>query len=360
MQSQLERSQIMAHTRIIKSFAELGQLLELEPESVTSANELPQPPENVPTGGPTNGIADLETLLAGLEEASATLATAAQSDQEARTCALRELEQYDLLIAQDLDATRAAERAQTVCDEAETLVEAAFSDGARAEAERVLRQVSQIVMAARQLVECSQDEIEQLKKRPNLARLLAERDWKEEAERAKAAEAERAQRLSEALAQARAALAAGQLEQAEALLEPLDKDFPDNAELVSVRESMTRYRFNVNVSAAEDALWAARREYRRQPASAVARLEALDVSGLPEPLVRQVFGEWARACARLCRARGFTDPLRYAPDPGRGAVLRHDKSQDAYVVVSALGMGPVWQDGSVVSAHYVRRARPLR
>ena len=59
------------------------------------------------------------------------------------------------------------------------------------------------------------------------------------------------------------------------------------------------------MDAAEEALWAARREYRRDPEAAVARLETLDVDGLPEDVARQVFGEWARTCARLCRERGI-------------------------------------------------------
>lgn len=92
----------------------------------------------------------------------------------------------------------------------------------------------------------------------------------------------------------------------------------------------------------------------------MGRLAALDVDGLPDPLSRQVFGEWARACARLCRERGLVEPLRYAPDPGRGAVIARESPDGSYVVVSALGMGPGWQVGSVVAERQVRRARPLR
>jgi hypothetical protein len=64
----------------------------------------------------------------------------------------------------------------------------------------------------------------------------------------------------------------------------------------------------------------------------VARLEAIDVDGLPEDVARQVFGEWARTCARLCRERGIAEPLRYAPDPGRGAVIARTLGQRAVPV----------------------------
>jgi hypothetical protein len=100
--------------------------------------------------------------------------------------------------------------------------------------------------------------------------------------------------------------------------------------------------------------------WRRDPAAAVARLEALDIDGLPEELGRQVFGAWAQACARLCRERGLAEPLRYAPDPGRGAVLARERAGAPYTVVSALGMGAGWQAGSGVGEGQVRRARPLR
>ena len=92
----------------------------------------------------------------------------------------------------------------------------------------------------------------------------------------------------------------------------------------------------------------ARREDRREPAAAVGRFEELDVDGLPQPLAAQVFGEWARACARLCRERGIADPRRLVPRAGRGAILA--PRGEGYVVVSALGMGSNWRPGSAIDA----------
>ena len=130
----------------------------------------------------------------------------------------------------------------------------------------------------------------------------------------------------------------------------------DNAELASLTTMIAQREMAVKTIAADEALWAVRRDLRRTPAEAVARLEAVDVEGLPSSLAAQVFGEWARAASRLCpRERGIEDPLRYAPDrvvapsspvmPGRGE----------YVVVTALGMGPAWKVGTVVGERQVRR-----
>ena len=67
-----------------------------------------------------------------------------------------------------------------------------------------------------------------------------------------------------------------------------------------------------------------------------------------------------RACSRLCKDRGITEALRYAPEPGSGAVIARGNPDAGYVVVSALGMGPDWPTGSPVGERHVRRARPLR
>jgi hypothetical protein len=135
---------------------------------------------------------------------------------------------------------------------------------------------------------------------------------------------------------------------------------PDDPELASVLEMVAHRERAVKAAAAEDALWAVRRELRRHPAEAVARLERVEMEGLPPELAGQIFGEWARACGRLCRERGIAEPLRYAPDPGCGAVVAREGDGGDYTVISALGMGERWQPGAPVSERQVRRARPLR
>ncbi|MGE3795880.1 MAG: hypothetical protein AB7I38_18410 [Dehalococcoidia bacterium] len=348
----------MSEKIVLKSFAELAEALDLSALADGPAAVAVEPPAVAPS--PDGPAPDLATLLAELEQASATIASVARRDQETRALALRDLERYDAVVAGQRQAEQALDRAQQVHREAEALVGCAFAEEARAAASRVVDVAMQAEVAASRLVEQRRQEAEQLSVQLDLKRLLAERRRDQEAEQAKAAEAERARRLSGVLAQARAALKAGRLEEARTLLGTATNENPDNAEFTSLMEMVRRRETAVKVSAAEDALWLARRTERRDPAAAVARLEALDVECLPDELTRQLFGEWARACARLCRERSLAEPLRYAPDPGRGAVLARERPGEPYVVVSALGLGPAWRQGSAVDERQVRRARPLR
>jgi hypothetical protein len=348
----------MSHSITLKSFAELAEALNIE-ELMPDEDEAPVE-QLQSSGNPAADNPDLKALLADLETASATLATIVRRDEEARAVAMRDLERYDSLVARRREAEQAQERASQVRREAERLSEGAFAEEARARAAEVVRTAIQAEIAAIDATKHWKREAEQLAAQLDLERLLAERRRLEEAEKAKAAEAEKARRLAGALARARAALEAGRDEEAQGLLGHLAKDFPGNPEISSLRTIIAQREMAVKVSAAEDALWEARRLYRREPADAVTRLERLDIDGLPEPLARQVFGEWARACARLCRECELVEPLRYAPDPGRGAVIAREQADGSYVVISALGMGAGWNAGSAVSERYVRRARPLR
>ncbi len=314
----------------------------------------------IPT--PTEPPADLGDLLAELEAAGATLATITRQDQETRAAALRDLERYDALVAKQREAEEARDRAAQIRQEVEAFAASAFTDEACATAAGVLEVARRSEAEAAALAEQRQREAEELVAQLDLGRLLAERQRQAEAEaeKAKAAEAEKAGRLSGALSQAREALENGRLEEAKTVLGVAANEFPGNAEIASLLLNIAQRERIVKVDEAEDALWDARRAWRRDPAAAVARLEALDPASLPEPLARQVFGAWAQACARLCRERGLAEPLRYAPDPGRGAVIAREEPGAPYTVVSALGMGGGWRPGSPVGEGQARRARPLR
>lgn len=361
----------MSETIVLKSFAELADALDLPdgPDEITSEPFARSPESDRSPDGDVEPLAspppaepapDLAALLAELEQASAMLATVARQDRETRTLALHELEQYDAAVAALREAEQTHARAEQVRRDAEAVNAQAFADEARAAAEKIAALAADAAAAAQRVAAQRRTEAERLVAQLDLERLLAERRRQEEEAHTKAAEAERAGRLSGALAEARAALQAGRDEEAKALLGHLAKEDPDNAEVASLTEIMRRRQLAVKVSAADDALWLARRQVRHDPASAVARLEGLDVDELPEELSRQVFGAWARACARLCRERGLDTPLRYAPDPGRGAVLAREHPDAPYVVVSALGLGPGWAVGSRVGERQLRRARPLR
>ncbi len=343
----------MSHATVIKSFAELAELLgpdDLAPERVVA--DLP------PSRAPEKP--DLAAVLADLEEAGTTLEAVTRQDQEARASALRDLERYDALASQRREAERAHERALRVRQDALALGEAAFAEEARAAARRVMELATRAESASQRLAEQLRGEVERLAAELDLERLLAERRRQEEARKAKAAAAERAGRLAGALAEAKRALAAGRIEEARESLGRVADENPDNPESASLLDTIAQRELAVKATAAEEALWAARREQRRDPEAVVHLLEALDLEGLPQELARQVFGEWARACARLCRERGLAEPLRYAPDPGRGAVLARESADQAYTVVSSLGLGATWRTGEPVGPRQLRRARPLR
>ena len=82
-------------------------------------------------------------------------------------------------------------------------------------------------------------------------------------------------------------------------------------------------------------------------------LEPLDLTGVPEPLARQVYGCWLQACRRL----GLDQAVHYAPAFGRGAVLV-PTTDDRLEVVSAIGL-PRWPAGRCLSRAALKGARPL-
>ncbi len=348
----------MSQSITLKSFGELADALGLDPipeDQPADADDRAAVP--AATG---NRVPDLVDLLIELEVATGSLAAIVRRDQEARALALQDLERYDSILAKQREAEQARNHAQQVRREAECLSERAFAEEARTEAARIGRIAVQAQVAAIDAVNHWQARADQLASRLDLDCLLEERRRQEGAEKAKAAETERARRLAGALARARTALEAGRCEEATELLGPVANENPGNPEITTLKTIIAQRKLAVKVDAAEEILWEARRVYRHDPAVAVARLEALDVEALPEHVTRQVFGEWARACSRLCRERDFVEPLRYAPDPGRGAVITSETPDGPYTVLSALGMGPDWRAGMAVSERQVRRARPLR
>ena len=348
----------MSRSQTLKSFAELAEALNLDEPSVAQAAA--EPEQFAVAAIEPAAPLDFANLLAELEAASATLATVMRQDQETRSLALRDLEQYDALVGRQHEAEAVGQRARQVRNEAETLSNDAFAEEARDQAKRVAIVAGQAEATALRSAEQWGQQAQHLARQLDLERLLAERQRQEEVDKAKAAEAETAQRLIGALAQVRETLDAGRLEEAKGLLGPLMKEHPGNPEVASLNSIVSQRELTVKVDAAEEVLWTARRSHRRDPAEAVAILATIDVQGLPEPLARQVFGEWARACARLCREREIAEPLRYAPDPGRGAIIARETPDGAYVVISALSMGPAWETGKAVDDRQVRRAHPLR
>jgi len=249
-------------------------------------------------------------------------------------------------------------QAQQVRVQAETLAGRAFVATARRAAAAVVTIAEQAEGVAAQLLVQRRMAYETAAAEPALALMLEEQQREEERRQAEAAEAEGTRRLQEGLAAAQATLAAGKIEEAEAMLGTLAKDYPNSADVTSVQDSIRHRRDAVKVAVAEEALHAARRSYRHSASEAIAQLEGLDLAGLPEHLLQQLKGVWAAACARLCKERQVTGFLRYLPLPAYGVVVAHE-AEGAYRVISALG-APHFQVGSIVAESFVQRARPLR
>lgn len=358
----------MAQDKVVfHSLADLAQLLdELPVEEELPASFAPDPVDvmtatidSVADQDTAMPVVDLPTLLAELQAASGALATATARDQEARSVALGQFDAYDALVCRQQEAEQALARAQQVRQEAAALAAVAFTEEAGAAASAVALTAAQVEAHASRLLAERQEETERLLAQPVLQRLLEERRQEAARQSAAAAEAERAQRLQHGLATVQAVLAAGRFQEAEAILGPLAKEHPDSADVSSLQHIIRQRAQAVKIGAADEALRAARRVYRQTPAEAVARLERVDLRGLPQDLLHQISGVWAAACARLCQARGVTAPLlRYLPAPAHGVVVAREQ-EGRYRVVSALGASD-WAPGSSVPETFLRQARPLR
>ena len=339
---------------VLKSFAELALAFRLETLPDGPAPPCPRP---AAAAGETESSGDLDRLMRDLEAARAELQVAAHEDEAARAEALHDLERYDALVAALRQAESARDRAVQVRADAERLAQEAFTDAARMSAQRAVDAAERATHLATALVAERQAAVEEMASRLDLARLLAERQQQEDALRRQVEAAVREERIRALMAAVQQAVADGRLDEALGLLaSAIDLE---SEELTRLRSLVTERIRIGRTWAAEQALRLARRTRRHDPAQAVRALEGLTVDLLPETLARQVFGEWARACLSLCRQQGIEAPLRYAPRLGRGAVLAWDETQQAHVVVSALGLGPEWAAGQRVDDDVARRARPL-
>jgi len=259
------------------------------------------------------------------------------------------------------DAERTLAEARRLRAVAEQLAAEAFTDEARALASQHAAAARAAELSCTQLLAERTRTADELASRPHLARALAERRRlaQEQAEAAKRAETERAGRLARGIAAVRGVLSANQLDEAERLLGPLAREFPQEREVQSLADVLRWRERQRLVVPAEDALHdVLRRPYRDDPEATVARLARVQLAGLPEDLARRVFGLWSNACAQLVGQRGWHEPYRYAPATSRGVVFARPTPQGPYEVVSALG-SPDWQPGQRVAGSLPRGAREL-
>jgi len=366
---------------IVKSFADLASVIDVEnlpagpaepttvltnDQSSTEDQRGDQAADGAVTVSPPSAphvAQDLAGLVAQLARMSSGLETMAREDARAREQATIELAQYEALAAERGEAERALAEARQVRGAAERLVSQAFSKDARDRAAEHAALARAAELQCVQLLAQRVRAADELASRPYLAQVLAERGRREE-ERAEAARqeaADRAQRLAAGLDAARQALREEQPDDAVALLNPLARQFPSDAEIRKALDTAAWQSRRRVVAPAEEALRDIHtRPYRQDPEQAMRRLAAVAIDGLPEELARQLFGVWSDLCLKVVQQRGWVEPRRYAPQTSRGVVLARPAGEEPHQVVSALGLAD-WRVGDVVTAPGVLRAsRPLQ
>jgi len=325
----------------------------------TSANDRHgQAADDTSSGSSPTTPPDLPTLIAQMAAVSSGLENAARHDARAREQAAVELAQYESLLAGCQDAQRALTEATRLRALAERLAAEAFTDEARALAAQHAVLARSAELTCIQLLAEHTRAAEELASHPYLARALAERRWlaQEQAAPARRAATDRAERLATGLAAINGALTHNQVDEARTLLEPLVREFPDDADVRS-RADTIRWRLRQRlVAPAEDAVRdVVRRPYRDDPRAAVTRLAEVQIDGLPEDLARRVFGLWSNACFSLALQLGLHKPRRHAPATSRGMIFARATPEAPDTVLSSLGL-PEWRPGAVVDDPLVLRA----
>lgn len=328
-------------------------------DQVALAPPEPSRDTHSPAAAADEGI-EITRLLTELAAAADILADLRGRDAREREAALKDLERYDAAVAAVEEACRVGRRAAHLRAGAERLARAAFADDVRAEATRIGALAEHAEAQAEQCARTHQARVEALAGDAGIRRALEERRRLEQTQHA-AAEAEAwAQRREDALRTARMAATGGWFAEARAALAGVEEENEGDEEIAALVAEIAERAAGARVAAAQAAVLAVRHELHDEPAAAVARLESLDVDGLPHALACHVFNAWSRACLRLCRAQGIMDPLRLSPRQGRGAVLVPRGGSGRYVVFSALGMGAPWEAGRAVDDGLVGHAEPLR
>ena len=346
-------------TITLTSLAELGTVLDPRTLADPPEDTASRPPETSSAG--SGAALDLAGLIAQLASMSGGLETMARDDARAREEATVELARYEATAADRDAAEHALNEAQRVRAAAERLAAEAFSDEARMQAAQHVAAARAVELRCTELLAERTRAVEELASRPRLSRLLTERERRAEARReaARRARAERTERLSRGLATVDQMLGRDELDEAQSVIEPLAREFPDSPD---VRKMLDRVRWllrNRLVAPAESAMRdVARRPYRDDPEAAMARLADVQTEGLPEDLARRVFGLWSNACWRVVQRRGWQDPHRETPGMSRGAVWAR-RPGGHYEVVSSLSHLR-WQPGQIVPDGIAESAPPLQ
>jgi hypothetical protein len=341
----------MNGTITLKNLADLGQFA----DRIAGSDVYDEPVPNalVPPSLETVANTSVEAVVTAFVKATGELHALSEADTYAREAAASAVANYRRL-------EDAASRLQDLITNAEETVVRAddlatngLDEACRIRAERVKTVTAALASSARCQLEATRAQIADVLQRRDVRRLLEEEQRAAQAAAREAEERRRQEELRRGLEQAEALIAEGNENEARRLLGHLAKDHPNSPEPASFIATLERRAQAVKCDAAERALRRARSLCRRAPDEAIALLGPLDLDGLPDPLVRQVYGCWLDACRRL----QLNNARVYSPRFGRGAVVvPADSGQLA--VVSAIGL-PDWTPGRRFAAAAIRGARAL-
>ena len=334
----------MTQQIVIHSLEELGQFADL----ISPEDELAPPiTEQVEM------TTDLAALAAAASRATAQLQELVERDAVARREAELALTQHHRLQEEIDQLERIMGETETVRSKAEELSTSAFDPTCRNTAHEVSTVVKAVASTAEATLGRLRGEAATLAQREDVARLISEEQERADAIRRDEEARQQAEKLRGRVAEAEALLHEGKENEAGELLGHLLSDQPNGLAQASSIDNLRRRIWAVKTIKVEEALREARRLHRREPRQALDRLETLDLAGMPEELIRQVYGCWLDTCRRL----KLDKAVHYSPAFGKGAVLTPE-SDERLEVVSAIGLQR-WQAGAHFSSSGLRGVRPL-
>lgn len=333
----------------LTSLEELGQFADVivSDETVSTERAL------VPQARMLSASPNLDELVEAVRRSAEELQALSAADAQARKHADEALARYRRLTADAGQLQRIASEAQDVAEKAATFAAEAFAPECREGAARVAEAAMFVAREARDRLRSVTVEAEKVAVRDDVARLLVEEREREETVRREAEEREREARLADAITGAELLAGAGKFDEALRMLGCLGEEHPNNPRLASFIDKVRRQEWAVKTTMAEQALRTARRS-RRDPEAAIAALEALDLTSVPDALARQVYGCWLKACSRL----GHRDAVHYSTGFCKGAVMV-PSADGRLEVVSAMGFQR-WDRGRRISPTALKGSRPLK
>jgi hypothetical protein len=332
---------------VIHSLEELGQIAELI--DLDDQEEVATPPAE-----PSVETSDLASLAAAASRAAAQLQELVERDAVARRQAELALTQHHRLQEEVAQLERIAGEADAVHTKAVELSTSAFDRRCREASCEVSTAAGAVATTATATLSRLREEVATLAACEDVGRLLAEEEARAEAARREEEARQRVEALQQRADEVEALLKEGKENEAEELLGHLVSDKPNEPGMASRIDNLRRRLWGVKTVRVEEALREARRLHRREPQAAVELLQRLDLSDMPEELVRQTYGCWLDASRRL----GREGVVHHAAGFGKGAVLAPAVG-GSLQVISVLGLTRL-RPGQTVQATSLRNLRPLR